>query len=369
MLRRLWPLILLLAGCSWLSDDKGIFVDRSDDYITVKDNPPLEIPADLEADRVQDPFPVPKISEPMRPEYFPGRPPQPDAIYANDNRDEVRIQRLGERRWLVVPEPPTSVWPKVKQFLADNGVPVSRERPGEGRLDTEWLTIGNQNYRDVVRLVLRDSREAAGITTGRDRFRIRVEQGLRERTSEVHIRHENDTFAAPGPDDLIDLNATPSHLSQAEQELLSELGAYIAAKVSEQTVSMVAQDIGSQVKSYLDRDAQGEPVLRLRLDYERAWATIGQSLLRASIEIDDSDESTGIYKINIPENLEVEDAKKPGFFRRLFSFGDDDYRELQLRLAKASDGTYEVYADDAEGKPLDRDFAQQVLVLLREYAA
>ena len=56
--------------------------------------------------------------------FYPGRPPLPGTIYAADNRGEIRIQRLGDRIWLVVPEPPTTVWPKIKQFLADNGVAV-----------------------------------------------------------------------------------------------------------------------------------------------------------------------------------------------------------------------------------------------------
>ena len=351
-----------------MSDDKGIFVDRGDDYLDVKENPPLVIPEDLDADQLADPFPVPEIVEPMRPQYFPDRLPRPDAIYANDNRDEVRIQRLGERRWLVIPEPPTTVWPKIKQFLAENGVEVAWEAPGSGRLDTEWLTVGNESYRDVIRLLLRDAKQAAGITGGRDRLRIRVEQGLRERTSEVHIRHENDGFSQPAPDELVDLNSETSHIAQAEQEMLSELGAYIAARVAEQTVSMVAQDIGSPVKSYLDRDAQGEPVLRLLVDKERAWATVGQSLARADIEVTDADEQAGLYRIAIPEDLNVEGEEK-GFFGRLFSFGGEDEVVLQLHLRAAPDGTYlvEVFDEDAQHLE-DRDFSQQVLVIVREYA-
>ena len=38
---------VLLAGCSWLSDDKGLFVDRSDDYIDAREGPELLIPNDL----------------------------------------------------------------------------------------------------------------------------------------------------------------------------------------------------------------------------------------------------------------------------------------------------------------------------------
>lgn len=369
-MRPLLILLVALAGssaCSWFSDDKGVFVDRSDDYIDAEENPPLIIPEDLQTGRETDPLPIPPIAESIRPQYFSDSLPRPNAIYADDNRDEVRIQRLGKRHWLAVPESPTTVWPKMKQFLADNGVEASYENAGVGRLDTEWLTVGNERYRDVIRQLLRDTKEAAGLTGGQDRFRVRVEQGLRENTSEVHVRHENESFAETGADDLVDLNQTPSHLPEAELDMLNELGAYIAARVAEQTVSMVAQDIGSPVKSFIDRDTRGEPILRLLLDYERSWATVGQALARADIPVAESDQATGVYRISVPADLNIEE-EEPGFFGRMFSFGGEDLVELQLAISDAGDGTFLVKVLDAEGQTLaDRDFSQELLVIVREY--
>ena len=34
----------LLVGCGWMSDDKGFFVDRSNDYLKAKEGPPLVVP-------------------------------------------------------------------------------------------------------------------------------------------------------------------------------------------------------------------------------------------------------------------------------------------------------------------------------------
>jgi len=368
----MWKLawILLFAGgCSWITGDRGFIVDRSTEYLNVVEAPPLQIPAELHAERVQDPVPVPSIPTPLRPEFFPGHPPRPNAIHGSDSRDDVRIQRLGDRRWLAIPEDPTTVWPKVRQFLAENGVGLAQENPPEGRLDSVWLTIENEPYRDVIRLVIRDAKAEAQLIGGRDRIRVRVEPGLRERTSEIHIRHENDGFSAPGADDLIDLEASASHLLSAEQDLLNELGAYIAARVAEQTVSMVAQDMGGGVKSFLDRDAEGDPILRLLVDYQRAWATIGQSLVRANIDIEEADEQAGRYFINVPPDLEVGEPEKRGFIRRMFSFRSAQELALQIRIEGADDGSQVVTAYAADGRELDREFGQQVLVLLREYSS
>ena len=58
---------------------------------------------------------------------------------------------------------------------------------------------------------------------------------------------------------------------EAERSLLNEIGAYIAAKVSEMSVSKVALEIGTMQKSELLRDSNGYPILRLKLDFQRAY--------------------------------------------------------------------------------------------------
>jgi len=363
--RRLWPaLVLGLAGCGAFQDDKGIFVNRSDDYLDAREGEALQIPDGLSGVEIDDPFPIPPTPEQSNPQFFPEQPPRPSAIYASDNRDEVRIQRLGDRRWLVVPESPTTVWPKLKQFLAENGVAIAYENPTYGRINTRWLNVAQNPPRDVIRLVIRDDRQDAGLRTGRDRLLIRVEPGLRELTSEVLIRHENDAFSLPAPDTRIDLTAVSSHVGQIEADLLNEFGAYIAARVAEQTVSMVAQEISTGVKSALTRDGRGTPVLRLVLDEERAWATVGQALNRAEAEIREQDTDGLVYHITLTEETFTGD--KPGWFGRLF--GGEDRFDLQVKL-RPEESAYLVTVLDEAGDEVGRELAQDVLVIIREMAS
>ena len=353
-----------LAGCGWFSDDKGFFVNRSDDYIDAEEGPKLAIPEDL-GGSLEDPSPIPPVPPQENARFFPGRPPLPDAIYANDNRDAVRIQRLGQRIWLVVPEPPTTVWPKIKQFLAENGVGVTAEQAGQGLITTEWLTIEDTQYRDVVRTLLRDLKAAAAVEGGRDRLVLQVEQGLRELTSEVHARHQREAEAAsaePLASTLIDL----------PPRLLNELGAYIAARVAEQTISMVAQEIAGRAKSELGRNASGAPVLRLFLDEERAWATLSQALTNAGVEVLETDRQAGTYHVRIPETAFMGGGGEPkrGFFRRMLSFGSrgGKAREVRLRIRQEDERIFGLSVQDADGGPASFEYAQRVLVLVREYA-
>ncbi|MDH3641372.1 MAG: outer membrane protein assembly factor BamC [Gammaproteobacteria bacterium] len=358
------------SGCSWFNDDEGVFVNKSDDYLDAREHPGLVIPDDLNQGRVRDPYPIPPTPQQQNPEYYPQRPPQPNAIYANDTRDEVRIQRLGERRWLALPESPVTVWPKVKQFLAENGVPVAGESGPDGRIDTGWMTITNEAYRDVIRLLLRDGRDEAKVATGRDRLRIRVEQGMRERTAEVHVRHENDSMGLPASDTLVDLNTIESEIADIETDMLNELGAYVAARVSEQTVSMVAQEISSGSKSIITRSDEGAPTLLLFLDRERAWAALGQALNRAEMNVTDQDQTEGSYFVSITEEFLAGEEKK-GFFGRMFSFGGGKKKaeDLQIRMERSDARTFSVSVLDNQAQPADRDLSQQLLIMIREFAS
>jgi outer membrane protein assembly factor BamC len=362
-------IVSLLGGCSWLNDDEGIFVNKSDDYLDAREGPGIYIPDDLATGRVSDPFPIPPSPDQMNPEFYPESPPQPSAIYASDTRDEVRIQRLGDRRWLALPESPTTVWPKLKQFLAENGVPIALEMGPEGRIDTDWLLISEETYRDVVRLVVRDGRDVAGLTTGRDRIRFRLEQGMRERTCEVHIRHENDSLGLPAADSLVDIEGVASDIADIENDMLNEFGAYVAAKVSEQTVSMVAQEISAGAKSVLTRNEQGDPILILYLDYERAWAALGQAIARAEMDVTDQSRDEGTYYVNITEAFLAGEEKK-GFFGRMFSFGGgEEAKELQIQMERSGEEIYAVSVLDENAAPVDRELGQQLLIMIREFAS
>ncbi|MBM4206334.1 MAG: outer membrane protein assembly factor BamC [Gammaproteobacteria bacterium] len=359
---------LSLGACGWLNDDEGMFVDRKDDYLEAEQLPPLEVPADMKAEEIADPFPIPPSPKQANARYFPERPPLPDAIYSSDNRREVRIQRLSDRRWLAIPEPPTTVWPKLKQFLAENGVAIVHEQPVEGRIDTDWFRIepaAQQTYRDVVRLVLQDVRAQNGLAIGQDRLRIRLERGMQDQSSEIHLRHENDSQGLPSPAGVASLATLQSSVPQAEDELLKEIGAYIAARVAEQTVSRVATEIAGTEKAELDRNDQGRPVLRLRLDYERAWAALSRALENGGVEILAEDEKAGTYDIRVTEAVFA--GEEPGFFSRMFSFGGDDPDDLRIKLVGAEED-HSVLVDLADGSAADEDLAEQVLALIREFS-
>ena len=357
----------LLTSCGWFGREEGVIINPDDDYLDAVQLGSLSVPQDMPAIQNQDFIPIPAVPSQVNPRFYPDSPPLPNAIYSNEKRDDVRMQRLGSRNWLVVPEPVTTAWPKLKQFFADNGVSLILDEPSLGRLDTEWLTINSEEtYRDVVREVLKGNL----IDSQRDRFLVKLEQGLRVGTSEIHMRHESEI--------LEDISTDPSEIFwkiksdslEAERSLLNEIGAYIAAKVSEMSVSKVALEIGTMQKSELLRDSNGYPILRLKLDFQRAWATIGQALGNAEADIIELNRDDREFKANLPlESLGIETGGQV-FCRLTFSCSSDASEIpvlIQVRATESGDFDVTVYDQDRE--ELNSEIAQQITVMLRDFAA
>ena len=352
-----------LAGCGWMNDDRGFIRNTSDDYLDARESRPLIIPEDMEASPIRDTWDIPEIASKPLARHFPKRAPRPDAIFADSSGDAVKIQRLGDRQWLVVADPPATVWPVVKQFLGDNGVAVAAESPAGGRVDGSWLEVaGDGDYRDVVRDTIRDVKQEQATHGGRDRIRFQIEYGIRAGSSEIHIRHENDALGetdAAWPD--------TSALADVEEQLLHELGAYYGAGVTAQSISMVALDISSREKAVVERDEQGYPLLRLNVDFERAWAVIGQALQRAELEVKNLERSTGSFHVEV--DIGQLGGDRPGFFSRILpGRGGATLRSYDVRIA-SGDASQVVQVFEPGGDPAPQDLSQQLLVMLREFAS
>ena len=359
---------LLLTSCGWfMSADQ----EKSKSYINVVAQKPLEIPEGLSADRIRDPFPVPQVAEQVNPDFYPKRPPLPDALYANDNRKEVRIQKLGGRRWLALPESPTTAWPKIKQFFADNGVDLLFEDTDSGRLETEDLRITQDNYRDVVRSILA---EESVSPDGLHKIILEVQSGLQTNSSEIRLRHFYLTQDTAGKSSGRTSMGNPSDSVQVEEKLLSDLGSYVAARVAELTVSRVALTIGGSAKTNIRRDAQGRPVLQMSLDKDRAWATLGQAVRNAglagitSVSEDPADRE---IVIRVPRGLLISENGRGFFCRITFSCGNKSDFKYVLKMKGMADKAdiQEVFVSRVNEMPITNELSQQILVLIKEYAA
>ena len=130
---------------------------------------------------------------------------------------------------------------------------------------------------------------------------------------------------------------------------------------------MIALDIASREKAVVERDDQGYPLLRLNVDFERAWAVVGQALQRAPVSVKDLERSTGSFQVEIdPREI---GGDRPGFFSRLIpGRGGGRLQAFDVRVVSAGDSQV-VQVFEPGGDLAPQDVSQQLLVMLREFAA
>ena len=347
---------VLMSGCRLTRDDKGLFVDPRDDYLDAQASTPLVVPESMADMSIQDALPIPEIIEQPITKVFPRKAPRPDVLVGRDF-DAVRIQRLGERQWIVLGDPPAQVWPLTKQFLADNGVGFGHEDAAGGVIDSAWIVVADQDYGDTVRNAIRaghaqyaeDASEV--VPPGRDRLRFRIERGIRRGSTEVHVVHQRTIGVS---DDLADA------IPQVQAEITAQLAEYYAAGVAA-SVSMVGRDIASAAKAQIVKNDKGYPALHLRVDFNRAWASVGQALRRAEISAE-ADSENAVYRVVFPT------AGTRGWLKRIVPGGEAGRdTPVYIHVARAGPDTV-VSVSAPNGKPLTVELAEKVLVTLREFA-
>lgn len=240
----------LLAGC--------IYVDRSDNYQRAGSINDLEIPADLQKEPLQPLYPIPDIVE--RYNVFYGVEqgdfdvPRPEPMNAEREASQVKIQQMGERRWILLEAPASQVWPLAQSFLSRYGIGVANSAPAEGLIETQWFQFKVD-------------------TDSKSRFRIRIEKGVRADTTEVHVLHHQADRRER--DNL----PWPSSSSDDERKawMMEELANALALDIGNKAASLLGQSVGGEPKAEL-AVRQGQPVLVLRLDRDRAWATLRHAL-------------------------------------------------------------------------------------------
>ena len=292
-------LLPVLTACSALFNDQdGVFRDRSNDYRQAQLDSPLRIPETLDDDDIDDSYAVPAIDDRLSldGEFKVPRPePLGDAI----ERDAVRINKLGNQQWILVDGTPGQVWPRLWGFFNLNQIPVLRADANNGILETAWMQPKQEG-------VLKE------------RFRLRIDQGVQRGSSEVYILHADSRAG----------DSWPSYSSAVEREniLIQELAQYLADSAAAASVSMLVQQaIDSSGKVYLEQDDKEQPYIKLQLPFARAWASLRRAIEKSGYELDDLNRDQKLFYVRYIKRDadDDDDDQEPGFFASLFAWGEE----------------------------------------------
>ncbi|QKX15782.1 outer membrane protein assembly factor BamC [Microbulbifer sp. YPW1] len=300
--------VTTLSGCGIFGKD-GYFRDRGDDYQLADSLPPLQVPEGVSVKQQEELYEVPQVSaEVDRGEFV---VPRPQALSVNVGLDRVKIQKLGNRRWVLVNQPPDEVWPQLHYFLRTTGLQLALSDAGAGTMETTWLTFG-------------DSPET------KDKYRLQVESGVQPDTTEIHVRH----LAVPLDAQVGGAVNWPAQSSSPEREgwMIDEMSGALAAESSGAAASLVAQAIGGgKVKVQVMEPAGKEPFIALGLSMSRAWATVSHALNTGAYRLHKEDADIRVFYVTYDPERELAEDEEGGWFSSWGSGKGED------KLAQSAD--------------------------------
>ncbi len=348
------------GGCAWLWGDDGYFRDRSNDYQGARQTAPMQVPEGVDAKRLDELLPIPAnvASAPQDHEY---EVPRPQALAVRGEASDFSLQKSGDARWIIAQRVPAEAWPSVRQFFEQGGFRIVDERPQTGEFSTDWQRP------DELSAPL--ARRLGGSAEGREvRVHVRIEPGVQRNTSEIYL------LTAERPAGSTADPSWPKQSSNAglETALLDDLVATLSRGAEQGgSVSLLAsRDFDAPSRVSLTEDGNGNPVLNLGADFDRAWSSVNRALEQGNVRVEDLNRSLGVYYINLAEGTEKK-TEEPGFLGRLWgskpSKEEIDARaeRYQIRLTSVGDSV-QVSVEKDINTVAPEDVARRVLSLIQE---
>ncbi len=295
-------------------------------------------------------------------------PGQPAAgSVAQTTLSDIKVERDGNQRWLVIKQTPEQLWPQLKSFWEDSGFTLSQELSSAGIMETEWNENRAKIPQDFIRNTIGKVFDSVYSSGERDKFRTRIERRA-DGSSEIYISHrgvqevtvgaekESTKWMARPNDPGLEaefLARLMNKLGNGGEQLSQAKGAVDSAIVQPQHASLVG--------------AGADRAVQVDEGFDRAWRRVGLALDRAGFTVEDRDRTQGIYFVRYINDT----AESKGFFSKLFSWGSSDEAEKEAQRyrisVKAAEGNASVVkvlsnAGAAETSPV----GDKILTLLHE---
>jgi outer membrane protein assembly factor BamC len=345
---------LIASGCSMLQEDKI-------DYKSAQRGSTLDIPPDLTQLNRDSRYNVPG-STVTASGYQAALPSQATAATTAVNTvGDVRIERAGNQRWLVIDRPADKLWSPVRDFWQENGFLLDIDQEALGIMETDWAENRAKLPQDFIRSTIGKVFENLYSTGERDRFRTRLERTANGGT-EVYISHRGlvEVYSNKEKDQTV-WQPRPADV-ELETEFLRRL--MVKLGVSEAQAQAVTASAPAQAAAKVTM-VNNVPVVQFVDNFDRAWRRVGLSLDRTGFTVEDRDRTKGIYFVRYVEP--VTDAKEPGFFGKLFgSTRKEAATERYQVLVRSADTATTVSVLGAQGQPDASANARRITQLLAD---
>jgi outer membrane protein assembly factor BamC len=294
------------------------------------------------------------------------------ATVALQSVGEMRIERLGNERWLRTSIAPEQLWPQLQAFWKERGFVLTQDVPAAGVMETDWAENRGKLPLDFVRASIGKIFDGAYSTGELDKFRTRVERSAEG--TEVYITHRGmiEVYRGERQENTVWQPRAPD--PQLEGELLSRLMLKLGAREELAKTAAAAPGapaapgaIGPAARARLLAD-RPTPTLQVDDGFDRAWRRVGVALDRSGFTVEDRDRTQGVYFVRYIDPA-FAGKEEPNLFAKLFSFGkkDDAGSPTRYRVTVKSEGdSSTVSVFDGKGAPDAGDAGKRITKLLLE---
>jgi outer membrane protein assembly factor BamC len=288
-------LVVTLMALNACSLDKK----RIDYKVASSRVPTLEVPPDLTAPSSNEQYAIPGGDGELAAnysDYSKSVAVQPTKNAVLPDSKNVRLERKGEQRWLVVNGKAEAVWPLLKAFWIEMGFEIQVDNPQAGVMQTDWQENRGNVPQHFTRGILANSKILDSLKPigQRDQYLIRIERSqdlsstevylTRQVLEEMQVFNHKETKWLPHTSD-----------SAIETAVLKMM----MVKLNDATTSIAnntvpkAIEVAPVVVQLLE--ISGNKVVQINEPFDKSWRKVGLALDKARIAVEDKDRSNGLY--------------------------------------------------------------------------
>jgi len=357
--------LVALSGCfeeNKKEDNKIEVIDPGSlkiNYYSNKSVKSLIIPPDLTKPNYEKSFRISEYSD-VKQDFvsFDNNEEKPEKVKIIQNKEDIKIEKSGKRRWLVVNKDADYLWEMSRDFLKKEGFSIKNSNKKIGIMETEYLEnypeVPDQNI-GIIRSMLRKALAQRYALPIVDKYRIRIEP-IENNVSEIHLSLSSmqEVVTNSGNDNENTIWQVREKDVALETEMLYRLMLFLGgdeAKSKERIVNAKEKKITLV--------SQGEGIngfgkLTFNLSLIETWDNLAWALDQLNIDIYDKDLKERAIYINIARTSDQ------GFFTWIF--GDDAVRKnFQIMLQPKDNSTTDVFFNDVseENEDETKEFSKE----------
>ena len=277
----------MVSGCGWLYGEEGFVKDNEYTYLDSKVGKVLIIPEGMDEIRIVDEFPIPDIS-PEALDLPVGRDLTllaPILILAVDANSGVftRDEKYAPTVWFRIKE--IEVWQALINYLEANNIPIEHKKIAEGVIETDWIMQDESS-------LLGEWFDSDEVQAVRFKFRFTLSKSKKRKLQLLSVQN----FASQ----ILDYEDSwkDDHTSrvQAITFMNGFLGTWSQQRDLDARRRVLAANRGIELE--LGHDNNDNPAMMARADFLQSWERLAKVLESLGFEIDDKDQTLGIYFVS-----------------------------------------------------------------------